>query len=295
MGAFRGPVDNTVVSDASNAAFGAVLSLGRVALEGPDGSDSEDADRKAGQVQAGSNDTEKADGRVAALDHAAHGGVTPARVQPLVPLANFCGVHLADEMQVEADGRDVRRAGQEAEGAFACQHPHPELLDGFCPHDEEDEGQCCGCQAEGYPAIHARGSHLGELHVQLPHLPQLRALKGAVSRVQAKGAGAEAAEGGEAGDGGLGSAHADQHQEVNRDFHKLQNACKEQKDGNRRRQKSRLVQTGGERRAPKPYAERTITEIVLLATATEESCFGKKKRQRELSWVHFRSWENYFF
>lgn len=54
-----------VVSDASvsNAALGAVLSLGCVALEGADGADSEDADHKAGKVQAGSDDTKQADGR----------------------------------------------------------------------------------------------------------------------------------------------------------------------------------------------------------------------------------------
>lgn len=175
-------MDSMVVSHAfvSNVAFGAVQSCGRVALAGPDGSNSEDADHKAGKVQTGGSHAKKADSCVAALDHAVHGGVATARVQPLPPFADVRGVHLADHVEVEPDRRHVRHAGQQVESAFAHQQPHPELLDGLGPHHKEDEGERCRRQAEGYAAVHARGSHLGELHVQLPHLPQLRALKGAV-------------------------------------------------------------------------------------------------------------------
>lgn len=132
-----------VASDASvsNAALGAVLSLGHAALEGPDGADSKDADHKAGKVQAGSDDSEEADSCVAALDIAVHGGVATARVEPLAPPAHLGGIHLPDKVQVEPHGHQVRQTSQQAEGTFPHQQPCPELLDGFCPHDEEDEGE----------------------------------------------------------------------------------------------------------------------------------------------------------
>lgn len=132
-----------VVSGASvsSAALGAVLSLGRAALEGADGADGEDADHKAGEVQAGGDDPEEADGRVAALHGAVHGGVAAAGVEPLPPPAHLAGVHLPDQVQVQPHGRQVRQASQQAEGTFAHQQPWPQLLDGFGPHDEEDEGE----------------------------------------------------------------------------------------------------------------------------------------------------------
>lgn len=136
-----------VISDASvpNAALGAVLSHGHVALEGPHGSNSKDADHKAGKVQTGRNYTKEADGCIATLDHAVHGGVTTARVQPLTPLASFRGVHLGDKVQVETNCNDVAHTSQQAEGTFTTEQPHLEAVDGFCPHYEEDERERCCC------------------------------------------------------------------------------------------------------------------------------------------------------